>query len=166
MDRPAFKTRTIRLIGQSQRDIALAAVTNAPLDPDKPIEVVIREERKTRKLDQNAAYHAGPLRDIAEQAWIDGKQYSAEVWHEYFKREYLPEDGKYGDLDIELLAKEGYRKWASDPAGERVLIGSTTQLTVRGMAQYMQQVEAHGASLGVQFHEAPIRWESESARHA
>jgi len=149
MDRPKFITRTIRLLGQPQRDIALAAVSNAPLDPAKPIEVVIREERKARKADQNAALWAGPLRDIAEQAWVQGRRYPAETWHEYFKREYLPE---IDDADIDSLVRENYRKWDIDPAGERVLIGSTTQLTVRGMALYMQQVEAHGASLGVQFH--------------
>lgn len=156
MDRPAFKTRTIRLIGEQQAEVAVAALRHVPIDPEHPIEFVLREERKTRKPDQNAAYHAGPLRDIAEQAWIAGRQYSAEVWHEYFKRQYLPEDD---DPDIESLAREGYRKWAYDPAGERVLIGSTTQLTVRGMAQYMVQVEAHGASLGVQFHAPPVKWE-------
>lgn len=154
MDRPAFKTRTIRLIGQSQRDIAIAAVANAPLDPDKPLELVLREERKIRKPDQNSAMWSGPLRDIAEQAWVQGRQYADVTWHEYFKEKYLPEDD---DPDIAELAKEGYRKYDIDPDGNRRLIGSTTQLLVRGMALYMTQVEAHGASLGVQFHAAPER---------
>ena len=39
-----------------------------------------------------------------------------------------------------------------DPAGERVLIGSTTQLTTLGMSRYIEQIEAYGASeLGVRF---------------
>jgi hypothetical protein len=32
------------------------------------------------------------------------------------------------------------------------LVGSTTDLTVYGFSQYLEQVTAHGASLGVQFH--------------
>jgi hypothetical protein len=42
------------------------------------------------------------------------------------------------------------------PSGERVLIGSTTQLTVRGFAQYLTRVEAYGAQeLSVEFHANP-----------
>ncbi len=92
---------------------------------------------------------AGPLRDIAEQAWIEGRQHSAEVWHEYFKRELLPEE-----FDPERC-KENYAKWAYDPGGERVLIGSTTQLTVKGFAEYLTAIEAFGAALGVMFSASP-----------
>lgn len=150
--RPEFKTRGLRLVSAEVRATAIAAVSNAPIDPERPIELVLREEKKARKPDQNQAMWAGPLRDIAEQAWVDGRQFAAEVWHEFFKREYLPEDD---DPELEILAADGYRKWAIDPSGSRVLIGSTTQLLVRGMARYMTQVEAYGAGLGVQFHAPP-----------
>ena len=154
MDRPDFKTRHIRLTGETVRAVAMAAISNAPIDPDKPLELILREEKKTRKPDQNQAMWAGPLRDIADQAWVEGRQYSIEVWHEFFKREYLPEDD---DPELERLVRDGYRKWDIDPAGERVLIGSTTQLLVRGMALYMEQIHAYGAGLGVVFHAAPIK---------
>lgn len=143
--RQQFPTRTIRLVGATQRDTAIKALQHVPLDPERPIELVLREERKARGLDQNAAMWAGPLKDIADQAWVDGRQYSAEVWHEYFKREYLPEEAD------EELTKEGYRKWDIDPSGGRVLVGSTTQLTRKGMGVYLKQIEAHGADLGVLF---------------
>jgi len=152
--RSKFATRTIRLVGAQQQQVAMAALSNVPIDPLKPIELVLREEKKTRKPDQNQAMWAGLLRDIAEQAWIDGRQYRAEVWHEYFKEKYLPEDD---DPELSELARDGYRKWDIDPDGKRRLVGSTTQLTVRGMAQYMTMVEAHGAGLGVEFHVAPVR---------
>jgi len=150
MTRSPYATRTIRLIGEAQRELAYAMLRNIPLDPDKPLELVLREESKARRLDQNAAMGVGPLRDIAEQAWVDGRQYSAEVWHEHFKRQYLPEDA---DPELSLLKNpETYHKWAITPSGEQVLIGSTTQLSVRGFAIYMLQVESCGAGLGVQFH--------------
>ncbi len=156
VSRPAFKTRTIRLVGEQQAEVAYAALRHAPIDPERPLEMILREEKKTRRPDANAAMWAGPLRDIAEQAWVKGRRYSAETWHEFYKREYLPD---VDDPEIDLLVRDGYRKWDTDPGGERVLIGSTTQLTVRGMAIYMQQVEAHGANLGVQFHVAPGKYE-------
>ncbi len=144
-----FQTRQIRIVGQMQKDTAIAAIQNLPVLGDKPLVVTIGEERKARGLDANALYWAGPLRSLAEQAWVDGKQYSAEVWHEAMKREFLPE---LDNPEIDRQAKESYRKWDYLPNGERVLIGSTTQLTKYGFSLYLQQVEAYGASLGVLFH--------------
>ena len=149
MKRQPFTTRTIYLRTDAQRETLRALVDNLPADSTKPLEIVIREEQKRRKLDQNAAMWAGPLRDIAEQAYVGGRSYTAEVWHEHFKEQFLPEE-----FDAELC-KEGYRKWDYTPAGKRVLIGSTTQLTVKGFALYLTQVEAFGANLGVQFHANP-----------
>lgn len=151
MKRPPFHTRTFRIVGTDQRARLMALVENLPIDAEKPIEVVIREEKKKRTPDQNALYWAGPLRDIAEQAWVRGRQYSAEVWHEYLKREFLP-DPDHADFDDSHI-EDGYAKWSSMPNGRRVLIGSTTGLTVLGMAAYLEQVYACGASLGVQFSE-------------
>lgn len=153
MRRQKFITRTIELRGWPQIDALSALISHLPIDPDNPIEAVFREKQKGRKPDANALMWAGPLKDIAEQAWVEGRRYSAEVWHEQFKRLYLPEE-----YDPELC-KEGYRKWDYTPSGDRVLIGSTTQLTVKGFAQYLTQVEADGASMGVMFHENPrARW--------
>jgi hypothetical protein len=149
MKRQKFEQRKILLRAELQRQGAIALINNLPLDADKPLEIVVREEVKGRKLDQNALMWVGPLADIAEQAWVEGRQFSAEVWHEHFKRAYLPEE-----IDPELC-KEGYRKWDYTPAGERVLVGSTTDLTVKGFAQYLTQVEADGANMGVQFHVNP-----------
>ncbi len=85
------------------------------------------------------------MTDIANQAYIQGRRYSAEVLHEFCKREFLPEE-----FDPELCL-DGYVKWAYDPLGNRILIGSTTQLTVKGYSQYLEAVFAFGGNLGVQF---------------
>lgn len=152
-DREEFKTRRFYLHGQPQLTQLVACLRNAPLDPSRPLEVVIQERDQTRGLNANALMWAGPLKDISQQAWtvIDGvsRRFREEIWHEYFKREYLPEQYTPG------ITRKGYVKWAPDPSGGRVLVGSTTQLTKKGFAEYLTQIEAHGANLGVMFHVNP-----------
>ena len=148
-DREKFQTRVIRLVGSIQLNTALSLLPNLPIDSEKPLELVIREEVKPRKLDQNALMWVGPLADIAEQGWVNGHQLHIKTWHEIFKEAYLPEE-----FDEELTKKD-YVKWGYKPNSDRVLIGSTTELTVKGFAIYMEQVYADGASLGVEFHANP-----------
>jgi hypothetical protein len=145
--RPKFELRRILLRSADQVERAIALLRNVPTDDLRPLELLVREEVKVRKLDQNGLMWVGPLADLAAQAWCDGRQFSAEVWHEFCKKEFLPEE-----FDSELCL-DGYRKWDVDPAGDRVLVGSTTQLTVKGMAQHITQIHALGGSLGVEFHE-------------
>jgi hypothetical protein len=140
-----YKTRVIYLAGDMQKETAMLAIKNAPVDMAMPLEVVIRPRQPLRKPDQNALMWSGPLKDIAEQAWVNGRTYSAEVWHEHFKRDFLPEEY------IEGITKEGYRKWDISPSGDRVLVGSTKDLTKKGFSDYLEQVYAFGAGLGVQF---------------
>ncbi len=147
--RQKFATASIELFNERQRSIAQAKLANCPIDEERPLEFVLREKPKVRKPDQNALMWAGPLKDIADQAWHLGRQYSDVVWHETYKRLYLPEE-----FDPELC-KEGYHKYDIDRDGEQVLIGSTTQLTVKGFAQYLEQVMADGAGMGVLYHANP-----------
>lgn len=147
--RPPFEPRPFRLVDYNVVVEVIAAVRSAPLDPLRPLQVVIREEPRKRKPDQNALMWSGPLADLAQQAWIEGRQYSAEVWHEFAKKSFLPEEHD------PALTLEGYVKWDVDPAGDRVLVGSTTQLTPRGFSDYLEQLYAFGASLGVRFSAGP-----------
>lgn len=142
-----FQKRTIFLREEKQRDTLLALIPNLPLDADRPLQVTIEEYRPSRRMSQNAYLWAGPLKDISEQAWLDGKQYSAEVWQHYLKTQLLPEE-----FDP-LLTKDEYVKWRFAPDGSRVLVGSTTQLTVKGFSEFTEAITAFGASLGVIFHE-------------
>lgn len=147
--RQAFDKRSLIIRSEEVRERALALIRNLPVDAERPLQIVVEEYRPPRKQDQNALMWSGPLADIAEQAWLEGRRYSAEVWHEFAKRELLPEE-----FDP-MLCRDGYEKWAITPTGDRVLIGTTTKLTVKGMAQYLEALYAFGASLGVQFHASP-----------
>jgi hypothetical protein len=153
MTRPKFSRRVIRLTGQVPLETALNLLRHVPIDPAKPLEVEVREEKRVRGLDQNAYYWVRAS-EIADQAWIGGRQYSAEVLHEYMKREYLPEEDDEHIFDL-VKDWQAYKKWDHTPDGDRICVGSTTQLTPKGFGQFVEQVEAFGASLGVLFSASP-----------
>ena len=146
--RADYLPKVIRLVGKLQIDTAINAIQNAPIDLERPIEIIIREEQKGRSLSANALMWAGPLNDIATQAWVHGRQYSALIWHEYFKEKFLP------DFPDSKQVKEGYKKYEETPDGRRVLIGSTNKLTKYGFNLYIENIYAYGADLGVRFSEA------------
>ena len=118
-----MKPQTIVLVGEPQRSLAMRRLESIPVGAEPLLEVVFREHKDARGLDQNAAMWSGPLRDISEQAWVNRQQFSAEAWHEHFKGEFLPEDD---DPELDELVKDGYRKWTVLPTGDRALTGSTT----------------------------------------
>jgi hypothetical protein len=149
--RAPFTLRRFIVFDTAIRDRAIAAIGHMPVDPLRPLEVLVRENKEKRHDMQNR-YYWQRLNEISAQAWIDGRQFAAETLHEYFKRELLPNDGQADPADV----RDGYVKWQFDPAGERVLVGSTTMLTVRGFAAYTEAVEAFGASLGVEFSANPM----------
>lgn len=94
--------------------------------------VTVTLYRSKRSLEQNRRYF-GPavLGAIAEQAWIEGRQYDKESWHEYFKRQFI------GTVDL--------------PGGATRAM-SSSDLGVEEFSLFMQQVEAFaGQQLGVQF---------------
>ena len=142
MTRSPYATRTVRLIGEAQRELAYAMLKNAPLDPDRPLELVLRESSRARGLDQNGLYWLR-LGEIAEQAWQGGKQYNSDVWHEYGRLKLMPET-------ITTKTGEVRSKWIELPDGTLTVI-STTQLERRCFAEYTTIVESFGAGLGVAF---------------
>ena len=60
------------------------------------------------------------------------------------KQKFLPEEASDETVD-------GYVKWDFLPNGNRYLKGSTTQLTKKGFAAYLEKIYAFGAQHGVQF---------------
>jgi len=140
--RNKIEQRSFLLRSSVQVQTALNLINNLPLDDKKPIELLIREQPRKRGLDQNAYYHMR-IGEIADQAWLDGRQFSHEVWHEHAKQEIMPE---------EITTKDGEKrsKWIEMPNGKLTVI-STTQLEKGCFAEYTTMVEAFGAGLGVQF---------------
>lgn len=155
MSRQPYREQVRLLTGELQREAIIRLIQNLPADSERPLQIVVRERQRQRKPDQNALYHAGPLKDIEQQAWLDKQQFSAAAYHELFKREFLPEDGTPEADPVNGIVKDNYRKWVPTVDGGQHLVGSTTQLTVRGFSLFLEQVFAFGANLGVQFSAAP-----------
>jgi hypothetical protein len=79
--------------------------------------VHLTADSATRSQEQNRRYWA-LLSDIAASAWVDGRQFDKDVWHEEFRQRFLPRiDGPSGSYPV-----------------------STTSLTVKAFAHYMEDV--------------------------
>ncbi|MDS1044660.1 recombination protein NinB [Pseudomonas aeruginosa] len=93
-------------------------------------ELVIRQLKSKRSIEQNKRYWS-LLRELAAVAWVDGRQFDDQVWHEQFKRWFI------GCEDVSL------------PDGSTELRGiSTTKLTVDEFGIYMTKIEAWAAENG------------------
>ena len=113
---------------------------------EQPLSVVCAPFKTTRSLEANALMWIW-LKVIEQQAWLGGRQYSDEVWHEFYKREFLPEINSRGD---DKWREVPPRLPAAQLAPARVCVMSTTRLNKTEMSVYMTQIEAHAATeLGV-----------------
>ncbi len=100
----------------------------------------VRLQEDDRSLRQNRYYWGPCLTEISRQAQVGGQRYAAEAWHELFKRQFLGYQGK-------KVAVAGAKR-------KRVIrqLRSTTDLSVRAMSKYLDQVQAYAATeLGVEF---------------
>ena len=89
----------------------------------KPLSVFVAEHKAKRSHPQNKLYWA-LLAQIAEQTWLNGKQFSTEAWHEMFKRKFIGHE--------------------ETPDGGTVGI-STTTLSVPEFSIYIERVQQYAA---------------------
>lgn len=95
---------------------------------------VLTVARRKRTNRQNRRYFGkGVLAQIAEQAEVNGQKFSAEAWHELFKRKFA------GVIEL--------------PDGS-IVGASTTKMTTAEFSEFCHQVEAWAATeLGVTFYD-------------
>jgi len=125
-----FRTFTLRTEGDSHALYSfLKANAKALADQGKPLSVTVQEYKAKRTGEQNKRYWA-LLNEIAEQAWIGGKQCSSETWHLFFRKTLI-----------------GFE---SGPDGYEYPI-STTTLDVAEFTTYMDKISAYaGTELGIE----------------
>lgn len=109
---------------------------NAPamVKAGTPLAVTVSESKSKRSQEQNARLHA-LLQDIAENAWVEGRQFDMETWKEFFRQKFI------GTEEINL------------PDGRRIERGiSTTTLDVGAFTLFMQNIEQYAQDhLAVEF---------------
>lgn len=98
-----------------------------------PLRLIVTTEERKRNNEQNKFYWGGVLKYVAEQAWVNGKQYDKDTWHEFLARKFgVCEDVTLPDGEIIIRRK------------------STTQMSVHEFSEYLNQVQAYAAGeLGV-----------------
>lgn len=90
----------------------------------KPLAVDVYEHKAKRSSQANRRYWA-ILRFIADNAWIAGKQFSDECWHEHYKRRFI------GLNELPNGSTSGI---------------STTTLDVAAFTEYMRSIEVDAAT--------------------
>jgi hypothetical protein len=116
------------------------AHAQAILANGKPVRVMVQEHEEDRTLQANRYYWGPCLKEIAEQASLNGQRYVGEAWHEFFRRQYL-------GYEIRKTYVAGKKK----PVIVRRL-KSTRDLKVRAFSVYLEQIQAFASTdLGVRF---------------
>lgn len=110
-------------------------------DAGTPLHVIVTNEELDR-LDVQIAYYFGvTVKAIAEQVWVEGKQFDKETWHEYFAKKFLPEK------EFQL------------PDGSTTLRRQSVargKIGMKVMAKFTMEVEAHSSQeFGVEFPDNP-----------
>lgn len=113
----------------------VSANAKACVERGKPLRVIVTEDEKKRNNEQNKRLWKAVYEQIAAQTWVNGRQFSKDVWHEWFADKHMPK--------VEFVM----------PDGEiRSRRKSTSELTVSEFSEYMNTVEAEAATeLGVEF---------------
>lgn len=129
--------REFMLRGPSQWQAFKAFVganAKAAADIGKPLRLIVTVDEAKRNVQQNRFYWGAVITPIAEQAWVDGRQFDKDTWHEYFGRLYgVCEDVTLPDGEVIVRRK------------------STTAMTIAEFSEYLERVQVHATEqLGVE----------------
>ncbi|MGO4278228.1 recombination protein NinB [Cupriavidus sp. RAF20_2] len=113
----------------------IKANATACAEKGTPIRLIVTADERRRTNESNRYYWGVVLRDIAEQAWVDGRQYDKDTWHEYFADLY------------------GVKTEKQLPDGRLLLVRkSTSDYSVGEFSDYLTLVQANAANdFGVSF---------------
>ena len=92
------------------------------------LQITIAPKKSKRTIEQNKRLWA-IYNELAQNAWVNGRQFTADVWHEYLKGLFI-----------------GYNETVL-PSGEVLKTPiSTTTLNTAEMTAYQDKITAYGAS--------------------
>lgn len=100
----------------------------ALLESNAELEVCIRPYNSKRSIEQNRRLWK-IYGELADKAWVNGRRYSAETWHEYCKGYFL-----------------GFELKAMPDGSELKTPISTTRLNVAEMTEYQNNIQSWAAN--------------------
>lgn len=95
-----------------------------------PVLIKVKEYELDRSLSANRYYWGVVLKEISEQASIDGQRWSVDAWHELFKRQFL---------GYEIIK---YKVAGSKRTYTKRQLRSTSELKVKEFSEYLEKVQA------------------------
>lgn len=118
-----------RLTKDNKRPLMMTIYNNlgAWLEANAELEVCIRPYNSKRSVEQNRRLWK-IYGELADKAWVNGRRYSAETWHEYCKGMFL-----------------GYELKAMPDGTELKTPISTTTLNTAEMTDYQNRLQAWAA---------------------
>lgn len=151
--RAFYEPRTIMLKGDEQKERAIAAIRNLPVDPERPLRIVIDDPMPGQTRDQQKKMHA-MIGDITRQYVHAGRKWSAEdmkrVLLDQFQRDTM------NDPDIgPLWGAAGQMRMAPafDGSGVVVLGATSKKFSSRLTACAIEWLYALGAELNIEWSE-------------
>lgn len=126
---------TFVLHGRPQWDRLVAFIkANVGGETLLAVDVYDAEEKKRTK-EQNKFYWKARMEYLQDNAWVSGRTFSKEAWHEHLAEKFAPRK------EIEL------------PSGELKTVRlSTSDMKVKEFQAYMTQIEVYAATeLGIEF---------------
>lgn len=125
----------------------------------KRVRIRCEEAKDVRSLRQNAFLWGHVYSSIALQAVVNGQRFIDLSWHEHFKRLFL-------GYRFELVEPMPGQVITDKRQRVRRVLRSTTELSVKQMSVYLEQVLAWGTTeLGVSFETMDWRaWEEHGGR--
>ncbi|QYY30255.1 recombination protein NinB [Cupriavidus pinatubonensis] len=104
-------------------------------DKGAPLRIIVTAEERRRTNESNRYYWGVVLRDVSEQAWVQGRQFDKDTWHTFFADLYgVKIERTLPDGRIHLTRK------------------STSDMTAGEFSEFLTKVQAHAANeFGVTF---------------
>jgi len=101
----------------------------------QPLRIVVTAEERRRTSEANRYYWGVVLRDIADQAWVQGRQFDKDTWHAYFADVH--------GVKVEITLPDGRIHMTRK---------STSEMSVGEFSEYLARVQADAANeFGVTF---------------
>ena len=151
--RAFYEQRTIMLRGDEQKERALAAIRNLPVDPERPLRIVIDDPMPAQTRLQQQKMHA-MIGDIAEQYKHAGVKWSDEDMKRILLDQFQKETAKDPDI-APLWAAAGQMRMAPafDGHGVVVLGVMSRRFSARLTAAVIEWLYALGAELKIDWSE-------------